>query len=74
MTPAHRSWQDLTPRRRRLTVLAAAAEIAITTWAGRDLARRPAESVRGPRAAWALGLLVQPVGPVAYLAWGRRPR
>jgi hypothetical protein len=38
----------------------------------RDLARRPKERVRGPKAVWALGCFVQPLGPVAYLVVGRR--
>ena len=39
-----------------------------------DLVRRPAEQVRGRKAIWAVGLLVQPFGPIAYLGWGaRRP-
>ncbi|MGZ4448121.1 MAG: PLDc N-terminal domain-containing protein [Nocardioides sp.] len=38
----------------------------------RDLARRPAAAVRGPRAAWAASFVVQPFGPLAYLVAGRR--
>jgi len=37
-----------------------------------DLVRRPRAQVRGPKALWMMGLFVQPVGPVAYLALGRR--
>ena len=37
-----------------------------------DLMRRPASQVRGPKLLWAAGFVVQPVGPVAYLLWGRR--
>ncbi len=44
----------------------------MTAVALRDLARRPAEGVRGPKALWAVACFVQPVGPVAYLAVGRR--
>ena len=50
----------------------AAVEIVLTTTALVDLARRPADQVRGSKALWALGCFVQPVGPVAYLALGRR--
>jgi hypothetical protein len=44
----------------------------LTTIALRDLARRPWTEVRGPKALWALGCVVQPIGPIAYLACGRR--
>ncbi len=52
-------------------VAGAAIEVALTTAALVDLARRPAEQVRGPKALWALGCVVQPVGPIAYLTVGR---
>lgn len=52
-------------------VAGAAIEVALTTAALVDLARRPAEQVRGPKALWALGCVVQPVGPIAYLTIGR---
>lgn len=67
-----RSWSDLSRMQRRLIVAGGTVEAVVTTIALRDLARRPATKVRGPKAAWALGCMVQPVGPLAYLALGRR--
>ena len=32
----------------------------------------PAELVRGPKALWGPAMSVQPVGPIAYLVWGRK--
>lgn len=52
--------------------MSAAVEVVLTTVALVDLARRPAEQVRGPKPVWALGCFVQPVGPIAYLLLGRR--
>jgi hypothetical protein len=40
--------------------------------AGVDLYRQPRENVRGPKALWWPIIFVQPVGPVAYLKFGRR--
>ena len=57
---------------RAAIVAGAAVELALTTTALVDLARRPASQVRGSKALWALGCFVQPVGPVAYLALGRK--
>lgn len=65
-------WSDLTDRQRRLIVVGGIAEAIVTTAVLVDLARRPAGQVRGPRVAWVLGLVVQPFGPFAYLAFGRR--
>lgn len=72
-----RRWSELSGRQRAAIVAGAAVELALTTTALIDLARRPADQVRGSKALWALGCAVQPVGPIAYLAFGRvdtRPR
>ena len=65
-------WSDLTSTQQRLIVVAGAAEVVLTTVALRDLRRRPASAVRGPKALWRLACVVQPVGPIAYLVVGRR--
>lgn len=65
-------WSDLSSGQQAAIVVGAAVEVVLTTVALVDLARRPRASVRGPKALWALGCFVQPVGPVAYLAIGRR--
>jgi hypothetical protein len=57
---------------RAAIVAGATVELVLTTAALVDLARRPAAQVSGSKALWALGCFVQPVGPVAYLALGRR--
>lgn len=69
---AKKSWSDLTPVQQKAIVVAGVVEVALTTYALRDLGRRPREAVRGPKLLWRLGTFVQPVGPIAYLALGRR--
>lgn len=68
---AKKRWSDLSKLQHRLVYVAVAAEALVTAAALRDLARRPAAAVHGPRAAWALACAVQPVGPLAYLLMGR---
>lgn len=67
-----KSWSDLTPTQQRLILAGAVLEGVLTTIALVDLVRRPADLVRGPKALWALGVFVQPVGPIAYFTLGRR--
>jgi len=69
---AKRTWSDLTQAQRRAVYLGGAVESVLTIAALRDLARRPAGGVRGPKAAWVLACAVQPFGPLAYFAVGRR--
>jgi hypothetical protein len=67
-----KGWRDLTPAQRRAIVVGGAVEVAMTTVVLRDLTRRPRTAVRGPKAAWVAACVVQPFGPLAYLALGRK--
>ena len=67
-----KKWDDLSSGQKTAILVAASVELALTATALVDLARRPRELVRGPKPLWALGCFVQPVGPIAYLALGRR--
>lgn len=66
-------WADLTPVQQGAIAVGAAVQIGLATAAWWDLAHRPASAVRGPKAAWALGIAVNTVGPLSYFAFGRLP-
>lgn len=66
-------WSDLTRTQQLLIIASAGVELVVTATALVDLARRPADQMRGTKPLWALGCIVQPLGPVAYLVLGRRP-
>ena len=75
MASTSRRWRDLSPARRAAVLSVAAVDLGLRTWALVDLRRRPAENVKGPKAAWAAGLsVVSSAGllPLAYLVFGRR--
>lgn len=77
MTTGHgmhpkKRWSDLTSTQQRAIVAAGAVELVTTAVALRDLVKRPRGQVRGKKPLWALSFVVQPVGPLAYLALGRR--
>lgn len=67
-----KKWSDLTPTQQRVVGAVGAVELVLTVAALRDLAKRSASEVRGPKALWRMGVFVQPVGPIAYFAAGRR--
>ena len=68
---AKRKWSDLSRRQQTAIAVGGVAEVLATTAMLVDLARRPASTIRGPKALW-LGLsVVQPVGPLAYFTIGR---
>jgi hypothetical protein len=64
-------WSDFTPSQRRAIVIAAVIEVVLTATALTDLAKRPRGQVHGAKPLWVLGCVVQPIGPIAYLAFGR---
>jgi hypothetical protein len=65
-------WSDFSEGQRAAIMVGTAIEVVLTTVALADLARRPRAQVRGPKPLWVLGSVVQPVGPIAYLMFGRR--
>jgi hypothetical protein len=66
-----RRWSELNKTQQTAIIVIGTAEVVMTTIALVDLARRPAENIRGKKSVWALVCFVQPIGPVAYFAWGR---
>lgn len=70
---AKKKWSELSGPQQGFTVVVSTVELALTVIALVDLMKRPPEQVRGPKGLWAVGVFIQPVGPIAYLAWGRHP-
>ncbi|MGC5015698.1 hypothetical protein ACLQ2R_33465 [Streptosporangium sp. DT93] len=73
MRRSHKRWSDLSARQQAAILTLASVELSLTATAATDLWCRPAEQVRGSKALWWPLLLVQPVGPIAYLTLGRVP-
>lgn len=71
---SQKRWSDLSGGQQTAILVLVSVELSLTATALVDLARRPRAQVRGGRKTpWALGCLVQPVGPIAYLLLGRAP-
>ena len=72
---ALKRWNQLTPRTRRAIKVGAAVEGVLKVAALLDIARRPAEQIRGSKTKWAAAMLVvNSAGtlPIYYFAKGRR--
>lgn len=65
-------WRDMSGRQQTMILVATSIELALTATAAVDLWRRPKSDVRGPKALWAVCLVIQPIGPIAYLAAGAK--
>jgi hypothetical protein len=72
---AKTKWKAMSPRTRRLVVVGGSLDGLLKVAALVDLARRPAEHVRGPKARWAVAItLLNSLGvvPIVYFVYGRR--
>ena len=69
---AKKRWSDLSVGEKTAVLVAASVQLSLAATAWVDLARRPADLVRGPKPAWALAIAVNVVGPIAYFTVGRR--
>lgn len=72
MKAERRRWSDLTPGQRAGVVIGGMVQFALMVLAQRDLSRRPAGEIRGPKALWRVAVLINFVGPIAYFVFGRR--
>ena len=71
---ARTTWQELSPRRRRIVIVTGVVDGVLKVAALVDLWRRPAAEVRGSKAWWAASLAVTNsagVLPIVYFTYGR---
>jgi hypothetical protein len=72
MSRKKKSWAEMTTQQRSMVVTGVIIQFALQFAALRDLRRRTADEVNGPRWAWAGATFINTIGPVAYFALGRR--
>lgn len=68
----HERFSQLPPRSRALIIVGATVQLGLQALALRDLRKRPAGQVKGPKKAWAVASFINFVGPIAYLTVGRK--
>jgi len=67
-----RLYQGLSPAKRRGVLALVALEGVLVALTERDIARRPADRIRGPKLLWRVIATQNVVGPAAYALLGRR--
>lgn len=65
-------YHGLSPAARIAVWVALVLELVLIAAAERDIQRRPAENIRGPKLLWRLVATQNVVGPAAYFGLGRR--
>lgn len=69
---AQTEWQDLDSGKQVAIAVLGAAQITLLGIAQSKLLRRDKELVRGPKWLWFFVNLINFVGPIAFLSFGRR--
>jgi hypothetical protein len=65
-------YRGLGPAARRAVWALLAVELVLVAAAERDIQRRPADRIRGPKLLWRVVATQNLVGPALYLGVGRR--
>ncbi len=66
------AYRRLSPTARVAIWILLAFELALIAATERDIERRPAEGIRGPKLLWRVIATQNVVGPAAYFGFGRR--
>lgn len=67
-----KTWKEMSPSGKVGTILTAIVQVSLLVAAQRDISRRPAELINGPKAAWRAASFVNFIGPVGYFVFGRK--
>jgi len=70
--PKKRSFRELDRRTQTAVVAAGIIELTLMFAALRDLPRRPARLIRGPKPLWAVVSCLNVLGSLSYFIFGRR--
>jgi hypothetical protein len=71
---SHRSWSSFSPTVRIAIVAGGIVQIALFLAAQIDIARRPAQAIRGDKGMWRALAFINFLGPLAYFLFGRKPQ
>jgi len=64
--------KPLTPQQKKIAGVVLVVHVIVYVFTLRDLRRRPAAAVRGPKAIWRIAAALNTSGSVAYWLFGRR--
>jgi hypothetical protein len=67
-----KTWKEMSPSAKAGTILVAIAQVSLLVAAQRDISKRPASQINGPKAAWRAASFINFIGPVGYFTFGRK--
>lgn len=67
-----KTWKEMSPSGKAGIILTAIMQMSLLVAAQRDISRRPAELINGPKAAWRAASFINFIGPMGYFVFGRK--
>jgi hypothetical protein len=67
-----KTWKEMSPAARASFVAVGIAQVSLMIAAQRDISKRPAELINGPKAAWRMASMINFIGPMGYFVLGRK--
>lgn len=67
-----KKWSDLDTKQRVGVVVSGGIQLVLAITAWRDLAKRKAKHVNGPKGVWAAVIGINFIGPISYFIFGRK--
>ncbi|TLM84097.1 PLDc N-terminal domain-containing protein [Pseudarthrobacter sp. NamE5] len=67
-----KTWNEMSPSSKAGTILVGIAQVSLLVAAQRDISKRPASLVNGPKAAWRAASFINFIGPMGYFIFGRK--
>jgi hypothetical protein len=67
-----KTWKEMSPTAKAGTIAVGIVNLSLLVAAQRDISKRPAAMINGPKAAWRAASFINFIGPVGYFTFGRR--
>ncbi|ADX72084.1 hypothetical protein D7Z96_04510 [Pseudarthrobacter phenanthrenivorans] len=67
-----KTWKEMSTSSKIGTILVGIVQVSLLVAAQRDISKRPAALINGPKAAWRAASFINFVGPVGYFTFGRK--
>lgn len=67
-----KTWKEMPPSAKAGTILVGIVQISLLVAAQRDISKRPAALINGPKAAWRAASFINFIGPMGYFIFGRK--
>jgi hypothetical protein len=67
-----KTWKEMSPASKAGTILVGIAQVSLLVAAQRDISKRPAALINGPKGAWRAASFINFIGPMGYFIFGRK--